>query len=311
VRRRQGRFPEAVASYRRSADLNPRYHLAWFNYGETALFLRRYDQAGPALAKVTELAPDFLEGYVQRARLAISSRGDLDAARKMLRSAEERIPPTAWRASMLDFARVIYGSNLQQYLGRLRPGAYGLDSGTYHLVKGRFLTQMGRPEATAEYDSARIVLEAMLETQPALAWIRAQLAMAYAGLGRASDATREAKAATALQPVSHDALDGPDHVINVGDVYALIGNADSAAAYYDKALSIPSWLSINTLRVDPLLASFRQTPAFKRLSDKWSRNRAVAQSPPARASAIVRRRQRVAAALPIREASTRANRGSR
>lgn len=310
VRRRQGRFPEAVASYRKSADLNPRYHLAWFNYGETSLFLRSYAQAAPALARVTDLAPAFFEGYVQRARLAISARGDIEGARRMLRLAEERIPPTAWRASMLDFARVIYGPNLQGYLSRLRPGTYGLDSGTYHLVKGRFLRQMGRPEATTQFDSARVLLENMLEKQPSLAWIRAELGMAYAGLGRADEAAREAKQAMALQPVSKDALDGPDLLINVADVYALLGNADSAAVYYDRALAIPSWISINSLRADPLLTSFRSTPQFKRLADKWSKPRAVAQAP-SRASSASRRLQMLAATATMRDARTRTGPGKR
>ena len=273
IRRRQGRFPEAISNYRRSADLNPRSHNAWFNLGETLLFTRDYDQAAPYLKRVTDLAPDFLEGYVQQARLAVNARGDLETARRILRIAEERIPPTAWRAPMLDFARIIYGKNLQVYLDRLRPGAYGLDSATYHVVKARFLLQMGAPGSTTEFDSARAVLERMRDRQPGLAWIHAQLATAYAGLHRPADAVREGQLAISLQPVSRDALDGPDVMLNLANVYVLLGNADSAAVYYDKVLSIPSWFSLNSLRVDPLFASFVRSPQFQRLSVKWSANK--------------------------------------
>jgi serine/threonine-protein kinase len=271
IRRRQGRFPEAIASYRRSADLNPRSHNAWFNLGETLLFVRNYAEAGQYLKRVTDLAPDFLEGYVQQARLAVNARGDLATARQIVRTAEERIPPTAWRAPMLDFARVIYGRNLQDYLTRLRPGAYGLDSATFHVVKARFLLQMGNPApATIEFDSARAVLERMRDRQPGLAWIHAPLATAYAGLHRPADAVREGQLAMELQPVSRDGLDGPDLVVNLANVYVLLGNPDSAVVYYDRALSIPSWFSLNTLRVDPLFAAFVRTPQFQRLAAKWS-----------------------------------------
>jgi serine/threonine-protein kinase len=274
IRRRQGRFPESIASYRRSADLNPRSHNAWFNLGETLLFVRNYEQAGPPLRKVTDLAPDFLEGYVQQARLAVSANGDLETARRILRTAEERIPPTAWRAPMLDFVRIIHARNLQVYLDRLRPGAYGLDSTTYHVVKGRFLLQMGTTAAaTAEFDSARAVLERMRDRQPGLAWIHSQLGVAYAGLHRTADAVREEQLAMELQPVSRDALEGPDLVVNLANVYVLLGNADSAAVYYDRVLSIPSWFSLNTLRVDPLYSSFVRTPQFAKLEEKWAPRR--------------------------------------
>jgi serine/threonine-protein kinase len=309
VRRRQGKFPEAIANYRKSADLNPRYHLAWFNYGETSLFTRKYDQAAPALARVTALAPDFLEGYVQQARLAISARGDIGGARKVLRMAEERIPPSAWRSSMLDFARIVYGPNLQPYLARLRPGVYGLDTASYHLMKGRFERQMGLPQATAEFDSARVLFERSVDKQPGAFAGHAQLATAYAGVGRTADAIREAKRALELHPVSSDALEGPDLVINIADIYVMVGNPDSAAVWYDRALSIPSWLSINWLRVDPMLTAFRATPQFKRLLDKWSRPQKVAQTP-ARAS-ISPRLQMLAAAPEHRAARDRMTLGNR
>jgi serine/threonine-protein kinase len=266
VQRRQGRFADAIESYRKAADLDPRSHQAWFNLGETYLFVRNYEETARYLERVTELAPEFLEGYVQRARLSINARGDLADAQRILRLAEERIAPTAWRAPMLDFARIIYHPRLEEFLARIRPGAYGLDSATYHVMKGTMYLQLERvPQATAQFDSARILLEVMRVNQPDQAWIHGLLGEAYAGLERPEEAIRSAERAEQLLPVSKDALDGPEWVINLGRVHTMLGNEARAIAYYGRALSIPSWVSANSLRRDPLLAKLNRNPEFQKM----------------------------------------------
>ncbi len=270
MRRRQGQFPGAIAAYRRSAELNPRTYNAWFNLGETLLFIRQYDLAEPFLKRATELAPDFSEGYIQQIRLALNARGDTQGASQVLRRAEERIPPAGWRSSWFDYARIIHSANLQDYVSRLGPSVYGLDSATYHFSKARFLVQLARRnEATIQFDSARIVLERMRNERPDQAWIHAILGATYAGLNRPDDALRSARRAVQLLPVGGDALDGPEMLINLANVYVVLGNADSAAVYFDHAVAIPSWASVNEMRVDPLLGSFTRTPQFQRLAKKW------------------------------------------
>jgi serine/threonine-protein kinase len=264
VRRRQGRFDDAIANYRKAAELDPRSHQAWFNLGETLLFVRNYDEAKPYLDRVTDLAPEFLEGYVQQARLAVNSRGDLDAAQRILRLAEERIPATAWRGSMLEFARIMYHPNLEMLVSRIRPGAYGLDSATYHHVKGTMYLQTDqRRLAIVQFDSARAHLERMREQRPDQAWIHGILGVAYAVLGRNDDAIRAAERAEMLLPVSKDALDGPEWIINLGRVHATLGNEEKAVEYYRRALSMPSWISRRSLERDPLLETLLKNSAFQ------------------------------------------------
>ena len=266
VQRRQGRFGDAINSYRGAADLDPRSAQAWFNLGETYLFIRKYSEAAQYLDRVTALAPEFLEGYVQRARLAMNERGDLEGARRILLQAEERIAPTAWRAPMLDFARIIYHPRLDDFLGRIRPGAYGLDSATYHVMKGTMYLQLKREAAaTVQFDSARRHLEVMRREQPDQAWIHGLLGVAFAGLKRPEDAIHWAERAQQLLPVAKDALDGPEWVINLGRVHAMLGNEQKAIEYYSTALSIPSWVSSHSLRQDPILTSLNRNADFQRL----------------------------------------------
>ena len=266
VRRRQGRFDDAIASYQRSADLDPRSHQAWFNLGETLLYTHRYDEARPNLERVAALAPQFLEGYIQRARLAINSSGDVEAAKRILRDAEERIPPTEWRSTMLDLSRIVYHPDLDGLLSRIRPGAYGLDSTSYYYMKGMMLFQLGRTaQAMAPFDSARIRLERIRDDRPDQPNVRSLLGGVYAALKRPDDAIRSAERAVQLQPISQDALDGPEWLAYLGFVNAMVGNQDKAVEYFSQVLAIPSWISEHSLRRDPILVSLRANPSFQRL----------------------------------------------
>jgi serine/threonine-protein kinase len=266
VRRRQGRFDDAVASYRESGELDPRSQRAWFNLGETLLYMRRYDEATSYLDRVATLAPEFAEAYVQRARVLLNAKGDLVGARRILRQAEDRIPPASWPTPMLDLARIVYHPELDALLARMRPGVYGLDTAGYHFMKAKMLSQLGRTAAAViQFDSARTHLERMRENLPDQAWIHALLGVAYAGVHRTDEAIRSAERAVQLQPVSTDALDGPERLITLAQVYAMVGNDEKAIEHYSRALAVPSYVSATSLRLDPFLGSLGKNPAFQRL----------------------------------------------
>jgi tetratricopeptide (TPR) repeat protein len=105
----------------------------------------------------------------------------------------------------------------------------------------------------------------MREDQPALPWVHGLLGLAYAGTGRKADAIRSAEKAHEILPISRDALDGAEWVINLGRVHTMLGNEDMAIDYFTRALAIPSWISTYSLRLDPVLAPLRSNPRFQQL----------------------------------------------
>jgi serine/threonine-protein kinase len=271
IARRQGRWPEAIDSYRKSAELDPRFPRAWYNLGETQLFTREYGAARENLAKARALAPDFMETYTQLARVAINERGDVVEARELLRQAQERIPRDSWRGAMLEFARVLYNPDLDDFLDELRPGANGVDSASYYAAKASMVSQTrGAAAAAPQYDSARALLTRMAIDQPDQPWIHAQLGMALAGLGQADDAVRSARRALELLPPEVDALQGPEFVVYLATVYVMLGDIVNGVACFDRALGMPSWVSTSSLAADPRLEALRDTPQFRELLAKWS-----------------------------------------
>ncbi len=256
VRRRQGMFDATIESYQRAAELDPRSHINWFNLGETYLFIHQYAAAEPHLDRVLLLAPGFFEGYLQKARLYLMWKGDVAAAREMLRLGEERVPPERWRPWvgfwLTGFTRIVY-DDLEGLLDRMAPGTLALDSAVYHAAKGEIYGRLNRRDLMlASYDSARVLLERKREDDPGQAWVHGVLGFVYAGLDRPPEAVRSARRAVELLPVSKDALDGPEWVINLAQVYLLVGDYDAAFNQLSLALSIPAWLSPEWVRRDPL-----------------------------------------------------------
>jgi tetratricopeptide (TPR) repeat protein len=141
-----------------------------------------------------------------------------------------------------------------------------LDSTSYYYMKGMMLLQLGRTaRAMARFDSARIRLEGIREDRPDQPNVHALLGGVYAGLKRPDDAIRSAERAVQLQPISQDALDGPEWVAYLGFVNAMVGNEEKAVEYFSQVLAIPSWISEHSLRRDPILLSMRANRSFQRL----------------------------------------------
>ncbi len=90
------------------------------------------------------------------------------------------------------------------------------------------------------------------------------LAIAYAGLGRRSDAIALAGVVMTPDPVAFDAIDGPAVLENLALAYLLAGEQASALDMLERVLSIPSLPSPQLLRLDPLWDPLRGNPRFER-----------------------------------------------
>jgi tetratricopeptide (TPR) repeat protein len=98
---------------------------------------------------------------------------------------------------------------------------------------------------------------------------RLALGWAYAGLDRKDEAIREGKLAVELVPVSKDALLGPELLEELARTYIMVGEYEAALDKIDYLLSIPGWLSVSLLRMDPRYDPLRDNPRFQALLEKY------------------------------------------
>jgi serine/threonine-protein kinase len=271
---RRGEWTQAIASFKRATVLNPRSPGAFWNTAAALQFVRQYAEAEQYFDRAISLGPAGTFAYVAKARLYLAWHGEVDRARRMLDDAPRQMA-----------VRDILGGNISGSRWLFRTLSYGLpetvdtltleslssDSVTYYFAKADLYGVGGPTEvAIACYDSARAVLERRVESEPEEARIRSLLGIAYAGLGDRAGAIREGTRAVELLPVSRDAMDGPEMLAHLSEMYVMLGDYDLAIDQLEVLLSIPSWLSAAWLEVDPLWAPLRDHPRFQALVEEYA-----------------------------------------
>jgi hypothetical protein len=198
----------------------------------------------------------------------LSWRGDVEAARRSLQDgmalpdAGKIIDRFRFKAGLF----IGYTARDSAVLRSLTVDWFRGDTAYFMVWKADWARRHGDPAGARAYaDSARTILERRVAADPGEAGTRMDLASAYAQLGRKADALREAARAAEILPVSRDAVDGPDLQEEYAYVEMLVGEIDAAVERLAFLLSIPSDVSVNLLRYDPMWDPLRGSLEFQRL----------------------------------------------
>jgi serine/threonine-protein kinase len=128
---------------------------------------------------------------------------------------------------------------------------------------------MDQPErAATEFRNAIGLLESRLEEDPDDYRMYRSLGLAHAGLGIKEKAISEGEHGIRLMPMSKDA---PKAFYTLGDlalIYTMVGEYEKAIDQIEYLLSIPSQLTLQMLRVDPVWNPLREHPRFRRLLEE-------------------------------------------
>jgi TolB-like protein/Tfp pilus assembly protein PilF len=276
VLRRLGRLEQALGAFERASALDPRNNIKSIEVGFTHYWMRNYEAAERALDRTISLAPDFALTYTWKVLLYLSWEGNDEKARQAVEQAKREIAvpellPHLISTSLLEmypFEPVlgVFDAEIRQALERASLETFNRDSLHYFLSKAALHGSENRPALErAYYDSTRVVLEDMVRQRPGEGRYHTLLGIAYAALGRKSEAIQEGKRGVALRPPSKDALAGPILVQDLAQIYARVGERDLAIDQLELLLSIPSRISVPWLRVDKTWDPLRSHPRFKEL----------------------------------------------
>ncbi len=214
IRRRQGRWEEALATYQRMEKLDPQNPNIIRNLVFTNTSMRRWPQAAQAVARFRAVAPDSVVAKIQSGYVDFMGKGDPGALGPWLAD----IPPgndpdgvvtcARWEDAMLrrDFVaaeRILAqtAANGFSYLnGGLQPKSFL--AGMTALARG------DTASAGQQFTTALPEFENAVQEAPEAAERHANLGLVYAFLGRKGDAIREGRFAAQLKPESKDANDG-------------------------------------------------------------------------------------------------------
>ncbi|HET6837498.1 MAG TPA: tetratricopeptide repeat protein, partial [Gemmatimonadales bacterium] len=275
VQRRQGRWTEAVANFGRAAQLNPRSSEVLRNLAETYLLIRNYDLACSTADRAISLSPDLAPSYWIKIQCLVE-QDNVPQAKQTLRDALKAVDfvqmsrPAGSAGSIASFAVVpsfllVGDSMYQSKLEQLTLAEFTDTTSLYGLKADMYRLRREARRERAYLDSARAVLEPMVQAHPEEANFHARLGLVYARLGLKNEAVREGQAAVKLLPVSREAFRGANLLATLAMIYATVGMRDEAVEQLKYLLSIPSQVSPGLLRNDPRWDMLRGDERFEKL----------------------------------------------
>jgi serine/threonine-protein kinase len=278
IKRRQGKWEEALQIFKSIYRINPRSFAAnWDHFGNTLTMIRRYDEAEKYIDRALSLAPDMTPAYYSKAGIAILRDGDRETARSYFQKGIDLETPERKcllaTSTEIMIIRIVHetpcdvAENLD--LARCSPSSLFEDA----------LTKVGRAQCSFEkgndkeaavlIDSALVILEKDLQGgSPLIAANHVTRGWIYAHLGRKEEAIRAGKRAVELLPISKDAFDAPQYMYSLAGIYVIVGEYDAAVDLLGILLSVPSMVSANSLRLDPLWDQLRDYPRFQQLLEE-------------------------------------------
>ncbi len=276
VQRRMGNWDAAVANLRKALRLNPFSQTDIDGLASTLTNLHRIEEAKDVIAGGLEFAPDNTSLLFWRAVLAFYS--GRDSSEVMEAMSEYTTEASARAAAFLLEIGDIFSRDYQSALTRRAAPIWptSSDSVDFYKQKGYIYRFMGDSNMSrAYYDSALLICEERIRTDPEVALFHADLAQACAGVGQKHRAVQEGELAAELLPVSKDEMQGPDILHTLAEVYIMVGEYDLAIDQLDYLLSHPSSVQIEAVRGHPIYDALRDHPRFQALIEKCEKKHGI------------------------------------
>ncbi|MFZ5981663.1 MAG: tetratricopeptide repeat protein, partial [Candidatus Zixiibacteriota bacterium] len=273
VQRRLGLWDEALANLVKASQLDP---LSPARILQVVLVLnptRRNKECLEILDKGIALSPDNGLFYVHKFYVLYNLHEDLDELRELLETASKNFVPnqqvyTVWETYYMWRRDYKAAAAVQPALSN---DIYR-DTVDFYLAKAIIFMLMKDERASHAYaDSVREILEKCITLQPDYYEHYANLGIALALLGRKPEAIEAGQKAVGILPVQKDAYRGFRQLNWLALIYTFVGEKDLALDAVDSLLSIPSFVTVPKLKIDPVYDPLRDHPRFKVIIEKYEK----------------------------------------
>ncbi|MEO7724685.1 MAG: tetratricopeptide repeat protein, partial [Chthoniobacterales bacterium] len=278
IRRRQGRWNEALATYEGMEKLDPQNPNILRNLVFTNTSMRRWPQAAQAAARFRAVAPDSVVARIQSGYVGFMWKGDAGGLTRWLAGIPAGLDPEGivtcarWEGAMLkrDFAgaaEILAKSATAEFsylTGALQPKSF--------LLGMTALARNDQAGAAKSFAAAAPEFEKAAQEAADAADRHANLGLICAFMGRKADAIREGKLAVQLKPEAKDANDGAVMLCYLALIYARVGEPDQAIRLIERLLKTPGAvdsvnysITLNDLRHRWEWDLLRNDPRFEKI----------------------------------------------
>jgi TolB-like protein/DNA-binding winged helix-turn-helix (wHTH) protein len=270
VERRSGKWDRAIASFQRSAALDPRRSYSHTVLATTYWFVKRYAESEREHEIAADLGGDPDEVSFARAVALLDTRGDMSFWKSMCDTVVPGTPEYAQQSSLLFF----YSWFVRDFRAAIAIGEASRDEvwmgdNEIYFPKDMFLAwshaQLGETDAArALYEHVREAAEQATQRDPVDANAHLVLGLALAGLGIKDEAIRHGIQAMELMPMSRDAMVAPGYIDGMSIIYLTVGEYDKALDLLKTMVEMPALhqASPGFLKVDVLWDPVRNDPRF-------------------------------------------------
>jgi len=270
--RRQGKWDKGIECFEEATARDPLNPESMAELGNTLYFTRQFRAAAQMYDRLIELLPHQPMLKVEKAWLVtFCERGDYTP----LRVALAELPASmandtgvlSWRLRL-----ALFGRDGQQAEDLIEKMAGGEDDGNFAYVNmpvpvGCYTILLARLQGKLEnagFAQTRDQLNRKVQSSPGNALLLSKLGLVDSLLDNKERAISEAKRAVELLPISRDAVNGPQILINLAAVYAWTDEADLAFEILGSLTKTPNGIYYGDLKL-PYWDPLRKDPRFDKL----------------------------------------------
>jgi tetratricopeptide (TPR) repeat protein len=270
VYRRMGEWSNSQNLIKKVINLDPQEALYLTNIGISYTFLHNYDSASIFYQKAIEIMPSWPDAYNNLIENAILNNGNIKEARRILNIA---IVNTKDHFSEIKIELSLYEKKYAEALQEVERSQfndfrYKGDKYLLMAMINRYLSN--ETKASLCFDSALVSYIRDLSIDSNNPLLHSSAGIAYAGKGTTDKAVLETYKTHDLfkDNIRNDSRE----IINLAQIYTLIGEYDKAFSSLEYLLKTPSLFSVKLLQLDPVWEPLKDLPEFHRLIAKYSFN---------------------------------------
>jgi tetratricopeptide (TPR) repeat protein len=265
IRRRQGRWSEAVAALEHSITRDPRNGQIAGELFATRYAMRNWPEAARAAERAMAVALDLPTLRVNRGYVDFWARGELASIRNALGAVPAGLDPDGsvtlarWDVALLagDFAAAERA--IRESAAEAPRTVFGTPFPKSYLLGCVALARGDAAAAQPLFEAARPAMEAEVAAAPLDAFRRGHLGLLYAYLGRREDALRAGQHAVELMPITKDGYDGTFIAALNALIHARTDRVEEAVEMVERLLVTPG----------PVMPFYEGSMTLTELRTRW------------------------------------------